>query len=151
MGLYFYFNASPAFDGASLKEAGANKGRYRLGVYDGGWSAAFCLDVIIRDETKGKKNLDDMMRLMYERFGLTLKKFRYDDLIAAASEIAGRDMNDFFKKYIEGKQQLPVLDCLKRSGFEGYTQFYDGEIYIKKSPGATTEQSAIQRGLLRGE
>ncbi len=151
LGLYFYFNASPAFDGASLKEAGANKGRYRLGVYDGGWSAAFCLDVIIRDETKGKKNLDDMMRLMYERFGLTLKKFRYDDLIAAASEIAGRDMNDFFKKYIEGKQQLPVLDCLKRSGFEGYTQFYDGEIYIKKSPGATTEQSAIQRGLLRGE
>ncbi|MDQ3063597.1 MAG: hypothetical protein M3R14_12180, partial [Acidobacteriota bacterium] len=120
-------------------------------VYDGGWSAAFCLDVIIRDETKRKKNLDDMMRLMYERFGLTLKKFRYDDLIAAASEIAGRDMNDFFKKYIEGKQQLPVLDCLKRSGFEGYTQFYDGEIYIKKSSGATAEQSAIQRGLLRGE
>jgi len=151
LGLYLYFNASPAFDGATLKGAGANKGRYRLGVYDGGWSAAFCLDVIIRDETKGKKNLDDMMRLMYERFGLTSKKFRYDDLIAVASEIAGRDMRDFFKKFVEGKEQLPVLDCLKRSGFEGYTQFYDGEIYIKKSSGATAEQSAIQRGLLRGE
>ncbi len=60
-------------------------------------------------------------------------------------------MSDFFKKYIEDKQQLPVLVCLKRSGFEGYTQFYDGEIYIKKSTSATAAQSAIQRGLLRGE
>lgn len=149
LGLYLYFNASPAFDGASLKEAGAKKTRYRLGVYDGGWAAAFCLDVIIRSETKGKKSLDDLMRLMYERFGLTSKKYRYDDLIAAASEIAGRDMSEFFKKYVEGKEQLPVLDCLKRSGFEGYTQFYDGEIYIKKTAKATAAQSAIQQGLLR--
>jgi predicted metalloprotease with PDZ domain len=88
---------------------------------------------------------------MYERFGLTSKKYLYVDLIAAASEIAGRDMSDFFKKYIEGREQLPVLDCLKRSGFEGYTQFYDGEIYIKKSATATAAQSAILRGLLRGE
>jgi predicted metalloprotease with PDZ domain len=151
LGLYLYFNASPAFDGASLKQAGTKKTRYRLGVYDGGWAAAFCLDVIIRDETKGKKSLDDLMRLMYERFGLTSKKYLYVDLIAAASEIAGRDMSEFFKKYIEGKEQLPVLDCLKRSGFEGYTQFYDGEIYIKKSATANAGQSAIQRGLLRGE
>jgi predicted metalloprotease with PDZ domain len=151
LGLYLYFYSSPAFDGATLKEAGANKGRYRLGVYDGGWAAAFCLDIIIRDETKGKRSLDDMMRLMYERFGLASKKFRYEDLVAAASEIARRDMSDFFRKFVEGKEQLPVLNCLRRSGFEGYTQFYDGEIYIKKLPGATAEQLKIQRGILRGE
>jgi predicted metalloprotease with PDZ domain len=91
------------------------------------------------------------MRLMYERFGLTAKKFRYEDLIAATSEIAGRDMSDFFKKYVEGNERLPVLDCLRRSGFEGYTQFYDGEIYIKKSPAATAGQLMIQRGILSGE
>lgn len=151
LGLYFYFNASPAFDGASLKEAGAKKGRYRIGVYDGGWAAAFCLDVIIRDETKNRKSLDDLMRLMYERFGITSKKFRYEDLIAATSEIAGREMSDFFKKYVEAKERLPVLECLERSGFAGYTQFYDGEIYIKKSASATAGQSAIRRGLLKGE
>lgn len=148
LGLYLYFNASPAFDGATLKEAGAKKGRYRLGVYDGGWAAAFCLDVTIRDETKGAKSLDDMMRLMYQRFGLTGKKYCYEDLVAAASEIVGRDMSDFFKKYIEGKERLPILDCLKRSGFEGFTQFYDGEIYIKKSSGATAGQLKIQRSWL---
>lgn len=151
LGLYLFFNSSPAFGGASLKEAGTNKGRNRLGVYDGGWSAAFCLDIIIRDETKGKKSLDDVMRLMYEKFGLAAKKFRYEDVIAATGEIAGRDMNDFFKKYVEGKERLPVLDCLRRSGFEGYTQFYDGEIYIKKSPVATAEQLLIQRSWLKGE
>jgi predicted metalloprotease with PDZ domain len=151
LGLYLYFNASPAFHGASLKEAGAKKGRHRLGVYNGGWSAAFCLDVIIRDETKGKKSPDEVMRLMYERFGLTAKKFRYEDIIAATSEITGRDMSDFFKKYVEGKERLPVLDCLRRAGFEGYTQFYDGEIYIKKTSAATAEQLLIQHGLLKAE
>ncbi|MGI8640484.1 MAG: hypothetical protein ACR2MG_11145, partial [Pyrinomonadaceae bacterium] len=65
--------------------------------------------------------------------------------------IAGREMSDFFKKYVEGKEQLQVLDCLRRSGFEGYTQFYDGEIYIKKSPVATAEQLLIQRSWLKGE
>jgi hypothetical protein len=54
LGLYLYFNWSPAFDGTSLKQAGSKPGRYRLGIYDGGWAAAFCLDVMIRDETDGR-------------------------------------------------------------------------------------------------
>ena len=85
LGLYFYFNASPAFDGASLKEAGTKKTRYRLGVYDGGWAAAFCRRDYQR-RTKGEKS-GRLMRLMYEKFGLTSKKYLYVDLIAAAARL----------------------------------------------------------------
>jgi predicted metalloprotease with PDZ domain len=149
LGLYFYFNQSPAFDGASLKAAGSKQGRYRLGIYDGGWAAAFCLDVMIRDETNGRRSLEDFMRLMYERYGLTAKKYSYQDLVATASEVIGRDISEFFKKHVEGTETLPVLEYLKRSGFEGYTQFYDGEIYISKSASASEKAKMIQRRIMK--
>lgn len=150
LGLYFYFNASPAFDGASLKEAGSKQGRYRLGIYDGGWATAFCLDVMIRDETDGRKSLEDLMRLMYQKYGLTSRKYSYQDLVATANEAIGRDISEFFKKYVEGKETLPVMESLKRSGFDGYTQFYDGEIYISESPAASEKAKLIRRAIMRG-
>jgi predicted metalloprotease with PDZ domain len=147
-GLYLYFKTSPAFAGVTLKEAGARKGRNRLGVYNGGWAVAFCLDVLLREATQNRMNLADLMRLLYERFGLTGKKYLYDDLVIAATETAGRDMKDFFNLYVEGKELLPVQDYLKRAGFEGYTQFYDGEFYIFDSPTATAAQKTVQRSIL---
>jgi predicted metalloprotease with PDZ domain len=150
LGLYLYFKSAPAFDGVTLKQAGSKKGLYRLGVYDGGWAVAFCLDLLIRDETKGRKSLADFMRLMYEKFGLTAKQYHYEDLITTAGEIVGHDISDFFRRYVEGDELLPVQQFLKRAGFEGYTQFYDGEIYILRSSGATKHELAIRQAILRG-
>jgi predicted metalloprotease with PDZ domain len=151
LGLYLYFKASPAFDGATLKEAGAKKGRYRLGVYNGGWTAAFCLDLLIREETKNRKSLADLMRLLYERFGLKAEKYSYGDLVIAAGDTAGRDVSDFFENFVEGNQTLPVQEYLKRIGFEGYTQFYDGEFYIFESPTANASQKALRQSILTGK
>lgn len=150
LGLYLYFKSSPAFDGVSLKEAGSRKGRYRLGVYNGGWTAAFCLDLVIRESTSNRKNLVHLMRLMYERYGLSDKRFRYEDIVSAASDVAGRDVGDFFKRYVEGKETLPVQDYLKRLGFEGYTQSYDGEFYIVEPARINAQQRTLQRSLLMG-
>lgn len=55
------------------------------------------------------------------------KQYQYEDLVALASETAGRSLADFFKRYVEGKESLPVQDYFKRIGLNGYTQFYDGE------------------------
>ncbi len=147
LGLYAYYNWS---SDASLKQAGANKGRNRLGVYHGGWAIAFFLDVTIREETNNKRNLEDYMRLLYERFGLTGKPYRYEDLVNAASEIVGRDMSSFFKKYVEGNELAPVEDYLKRAGFDGYLIPDDGELFISKSPVSSAKASAIQQGILSG-
>ena len=150
LGLYLYFKSSPAFDGVSLKEAGARKGRYRWAFTKGGWTAAFCLDLVIREYTNNQKNLVHLMRLMYERYGLTDKRFRYEDVVSAASDVAGRDVGDFFKSYVEGKEALPVKDYLKRLGLEGYTQFYDGEFYIVEPARINAQQRTLQRALLMG-
>jgi predicted metalloprotease with PDZ domain len=147
-GLYLYFKSSPAFDGATLKEAGSKKGRYRLGVYDGGWSVAFCLDLVIRDATQNRRSVVDLMRLLYQRFGLSGKKYRYEDVVSAAAETAGRNVSDFFRRYVEGRETLPVQEYLKRIGLEGYTQFYDGEFFIFDADTASAEQKALQQSIL---
>jgi predicted metalloprotease with PDZ domain len=150
LGLYSLFKESPAFDNASLKEAGAKKGRYRIGVYNGGWATAFCFDVLIRAETGGRRSLEDFMRTMHEKFGLTGRKYRYEDLVATAGEIVGHDVSDFFKKYVEGKETLPFTDYLKRAGFEGYTQFYDGEVYVFEAATAGKQAATIRESILNG-
>ncbi|HEY5839450.1 MAG TPA: hypothetical protein VIT19_10485, partial [Pyrinomonadaceae bacterium] len=150
LGLYLYFKEAPAFDGVTLKEAGSRKGRYRLGVYNGGWAVAFCLDVLIRSETNNRKSLVNFMRLMHERFGLTGKPYRYEDLVALASETAGRNLEDFFERYVEGKESLPVQDYLKRIGLNGYTQFYDGEFFIVEAPVTTVAQKSLKQAILTG-
>ena len=150
LGLYLYFKEAPAFEGATLKEAGSRKGRYRLGVYSGGWAVAFALDVLIRSETNNRKSLVDFMRLMHERFGLTGRQYRYEDLVSLASETAGRNLDDFFKKYVEGKASLPVQDYLKQIGLNGYTQFYDGEFFIVDAPATTVGQRRLQQSILIG-
>jgi predicted metalloprotease with PDZ domain len=150
LGLYIYFKTGPAFDGITLKQAGSKKGLHRLGVYDGGWAVAFCLDVLIRDETGSRKSLEDVMRLMYERFGLTAKKYGYEDIVTATSETVGHDVSDFFAKYVAGDKMLPIKEYLERAGFDGYTQFYDGEIYIFASPNASRKKITVRQGILRG-
>jgi predicted metalloprotease with PDZ domain len=130
LGLYFYFRVAPAFEGISLRQAGEKKGLHRLGVYDGGWAVAFCLDQLIRERTRGTRSLATFMNLMYERFGLTGRKYSFDDLVAVASETGGTDLRDFFARYVSGTEMLPVKESLALAGYRAYTQYYDGELYI---------------------
>jgi predicted metalloprotease with PDZ domain len=130
LGKYLYFRNAPQFAKISVRDAGQRKTTYRFGVYDGGWAVAFALDLTIREKTAGKKSLDDFMRLMFRRFGLTKTKFKYVDLIAAASEIAGTDMSEFFTKYVAGFEVLPIAELLKKVGYEASGEDYASELYI---------------------
>src|SRR6266849_5164100 len=75
--------------------------------YDGGQVVGHLLDFAIREQTNNRKRLYDWMRLPYQRNALPKPGFEPDDAIRAASEIAGTDMSDFFRRYISGKDPLP--------------------------------------------
>jgi predicted metalloprotease with PDZ domain len=130
LGKYLYFRAAPQFAQISIKNAGEKKTTYRFGVYDGGWAIAFALDMAIREKTAGRKSLDDFMRRMYQKFGLTGIKYKYTDLIAAAGEVAESDMSDFFKRYVEGTETLPIAALLEKAGYGSASQDYANELYI---------------------
>lgn len=75
--------------------------------YDGGQVVGHLLDFLIRQDSRNQKSLDDWMRLMYQRFAMPKPGFEPDDAIKAASELAGTDLSDFFRRYVSGKEPLP--------------------------------------------
>jgi len=75
--------------------------------YNGGQIMGHILDFAIRQDTNNQKSLDDWMRLLYSRYALPKPGFEPDDAVHAASEIAGQDVSDIFRRYISGKETIP--------------------------------------------
>ncbi len=71
----------------------------------------FLLDAEIRRTTDGKRTLDDVMRLAYKRYageqGFTPQQFR-----AAAAEVAGVDLKDWFRKAVSSTEELDYTEAL---------------------------------------
>jgi predicted metalloprotease with PDZ domain len=146
LGLYTFFKSSPAFSGVTLKQSGAKKGHHRLGVYDGGWVVAFALDVQAR--AAGARTLDDAMRLLYERFGRTARKYTYEELVATLGEGLGQDLRPFFARYVEGDEILPIEETLRAAGYLALIKPHDGEVYLRRDPNASAKAEAVRKGLL---
>jgi predicted metalloprotease with PDZ domain len=75
--------------------------------YNGGQIMGHILDFAIRQNTNNQKSLDDWMRLLYSRYALPKPGFEPDDAVHAASEVAGQDVSDIFRRYISGKEPIP--------------------------------------------
>ncbi len=75
------------------------------------------LDAKIRRATGDRKSLDDVMRLAYQQYagdhGFTPDQFR-----AAAEEVAGIDLNDWFKKAISSTEELDYTEALDWFGLQ---------------------------------
>ena len=100
----------------SIHEAGEDKSANRELVYDGGSLIAAALDLQIRSLTENRRSLDDLMKQMYRKFGLTGVPYTMNDVIRIVSRITGEDFKPFFSRYVTGTEQLPLEDYLKDAG-----------------------------------
>jgi predicted metalloprotease with PDZ domain len=148
VGMYDYWMWAPPFQKSTIqsavKDGGGDKDVNRPGIYNGGVVASFCLDTMIQKQTSGQKNLEDLLRLMMTRYGLTGKQYSPDDLIRDASEVAGTELSGFFSRYIASRERLPVKQCLADAGFDAALADYGGEAFI--FPQALREQLMSQYG-----
>jgi predicted metalloprotease with PDZ domain len=147
---YAYFTVAPAFPRQTMFEASRHRGMNRFGVYDGGWAAAFCLDGLIQESSRGARALDDLMRALHEQFALADRAFTREDFIRVLSEVAGADLSGFFHQHIAGTEPLPLEACLARAGYEGAFQRYAGELWINPVASPSLMQTATQRRILMG-
>ena len=102
----------------SIREAGEDKLANRELVYDGGRLVAAALDLQIRNLTKNRSSLDDVMKQMYQEFGLTDVAYTIDDVSRIVSQIMGEDFEPFFSKYVTGTERLPLEEYLKDAGMD---------------------------------
>ena len=86
--------------------------------YDGGQIMGHILDFAIRDNTNNQRSLDDWMRLLYSRYALPKPGFKPEDAIHAASEVAGKDVSDVFRRYISGLEPIPYEQYFALAGIE---------------------------------
>ena len=102
----------------SIREAGKNKSANNGLVYQGGSLIAAAVDMQIREFTANQKSLDDVMRQMYREFGTTGETYTMEDVIRILSEVADKDFEPFFRKYVSGTERLPLETYLKDAGVD---------------------------------
>ena len=127
---YLYFFNSGLFSGVSVADAAKRKGAYRFGVYNAGWAIALSLDVALRSESGGRRSLDDVMSLLYDRNGLAKKPLTVDDIRSAVEEIARRPFADFFQTYVMQRNALPIEKTLAKLGIEMHGQPYAADMFL---------------------
>ncbi len=139
----------------SMREAGEDKMANSGLVYYGGGLVAAVLDVQICKLTQGQKSLDNVMKQMYKEFGTTEEKYTIDDVIRIVTNVADKDFEPFFRKYVLGTARLPLteyfgdaglhvvvdeelpdLDYVRRKmlGVQSLTQTPARDLIIDKSP-----------------
>lgn len=75
---------------------------------------ALALDLEGRARAPGLGS-EKAMRRAYDEFGRTGETYDQDDIMRLAGLVVGGDMDDFFRRYVEGVE-APIEDYLTRSG-----------------------------------
>ncbi|RYG46928.1 MAG: M61 family peptidase, partial [Chitinophagaceae bacterium] len=75
----------------------------KVSIYVNGAMAALILDLEIRHKTSGTKSLDDVMRMLWERFGKTGIGYSDQDYRNIAEEVYGDSLETYFRELIDGK------------------------------------------------
>ena len=85
-----------------------------ISYYLKGSLVALALDLVLR--TEGRGSLDVVMRSLWERYGTTGVGVPEDGIETVASEVAGRDLHEFFARYVRGTEDPPLAELLSRFG-----------------------------------
>lgn len=91
--------------------SGVNAASNTVSYYIKGNVVGFLLDARIQRATRGKKSLDDVMRLAYKRFS-NARGFTADEFRKTAEAIAGVDLREWFKKTLASTEELDYREAL---------------------------------------
>ncbi|MGD9588880.1 MAG: M61 family metallopeptidase [Pyrinomonadaceae bacterium] len=96
----------------------ANSVNNQISYYDKGDLVSMLLDITIRTASSGQRSLDDVLRLLYREYGMKGRNFSPAEFEAAAEQVAGRQLDDFFEKYVRGVAELDYDAILNGIGLK---------------------------------
>ncbi len=99
------FLISPELASSRAVDTTGINGDYNVNYYVQGRLLGTALDLIIRDSTKGRRGLDDLMRALYSRYAMK-RGFTSSDVERAASETCGCNMRSFFDNHVRNARPL---------------------------------------------
>ena len=89
-----------------------------VSYYVKGSLIALCLDLLIRRRTKGRRSLDDLMRMLWKRHGRTGTGVDEDAIERAAEECAGFGLRRTLGDWLRSTRELPLRGLLASHGIE---------------------------------
>ena len=78
----------------------------KVSVYHKGALVALILDLYLRKKYDHARSLDDVMRLLWQRFGKPFVGYSYEDYSAIVVEVAGDPLDWYWEECIEGTVPL---------------------------------------------
>ncbi len=88
----------------------------QVDYYDKGAILGFLLDLEIRRQSKGTKSLDDVMRYLYAEFFKRGRNYTPADFQKACELMAGSSLEQFFMRYVRGREELDYDAALAVAG-----------------------------------
>lgn len=90
---------------------------FQISYYTQGQNLGALLDLSIRHDSGGAHDLDEVMRSLYRDIYKRGRGFAPDEVVSTVSRLAGRDYQDFFRRYVTGTE-VPPYDQI--FGYAGY-------------------------------
>lgn len=92
-----------------------------VSYYSKGSLIALGLDLFIRHTSDGQTSLDDVMRLLWSRYGRhfytgTQEGIDEDDMASLIHEACGVDVSDFLARYVDNCEDVPLQALLADAG-----------------------------------
>src|SRR5437660_246913 len=89
-----------------------------VSYYVKGSLVALCLDLLVRDKTRGRKSLDDVMRALWRRHGITGVGLEEDAIERLAEAATGVRLERYFDDWLRSTRELPLKALLATQGVE---------------------------------
>ena len=89
-----------------------------VSYYAKGALIALCMDALMRQESSGTKNLDSLMRALWQRWLETGQGIGETEPQTLASTLVGKDLSAFFNDALYSSNELPVAQWLETLGIQ---------------------------------
>jgi predicted metalloprotease with PDZ domain len=105
-----------------------------LNVYQKGALIGMCLDIIIRENSNGKRGILDLMQKLSKEYG-ALKAFNDHELFAKITQLTYPEVGEFLKTYVSGSTPIPYTQFLEKVGVGKKIKKTPSDFFLKgKSP-----------------
>jgi predicted metalloprotease with PDZ domain len=88
----------------------------QISYYDKGEIVNMMLDISIRGASQGRRSLDDVLRTLYTDFYKKGRNYTPEDVQRIAGQMAGRNLDDFFTRYVRGRDQIDYNSIVSNIG-----------------------------------
>lgn len=123
----------------------ANSPNATISYYQKGALVALLLDMAIRGHTGNARSLDDVMRLLWERWGARDIGFPEGTVQAVLSEVAGTDLSPVLQPMLRGTGELDFGGLLRTAGVMlSRAEPYAGMAGLPAPPPAREPETGMQ-------